>query len=133
MLVVAALAANLFLAGFGGTWLCAGVRLTIAPAPSGPWTIVRREGEIAYVGYLAPAGGWIYDGFRRDGAFASATSPGPQNGTWTWSATYTTSARVTHGSFQWRRDGALLRQRTGRLLGTTFVPSGVTTVCRPAL
>jgi hypothetical protein len=141
MLVAAALAANLFLSTFGGTWTCTGAgrlpsRWTIAPAPASRWVRVEWNAGgargTAYVGYLAAAGAWIYEDFHADGSFATSTSPGPAGGVWTWSATYTTGARVTHGAIQWRREGTGMRQRFGRLVGTTFVASGTAAACRPA-
>jgi hypothetical protein len=145
MLVVAALAVNLFLSTFGGTWLCtthgggaanaAPARWTIAAVPHSAWAVVRwgepGAGGTAYVGYLAPLGAWMYDDFHSDGSFTASTSNGPQNGVWTWSATYTTPRRIEHGTFQWRRDERGIRQGFGRALGTTFLEASYA-VCTPA-
>jgi hypothetical protein len=60
------------------------------------------------------------DDFHSDGSLAASTSSGPQNGTWTWEATFTTPQRVLHGAIQWRRDGTGFRQGFGRLLGPSF-------------
>jgi hypothetical protein len=135
MLAVALVAANAFLSAFAGTWSCAASTWTIAAAPERSWAIARWRGPhasgTAYVGYLAVDQQWILEEFRSDGTFATGTSSGPQNGTWTWSSTITTPQRVQHGAMQWRRDGAVLRQRFGRLLGPSFLESSHT-ACRPA-
>jgi len=144
MLVLAAVMANAFLSAFGGTWSCtphlgvvSGPVSTwhIAAAPHSSWVEVhwssRGVNGTAFVGYLAPNQQWTYEDFRSDGSFASNTSSGPQNGTWTWSGTFTSAQRVQHGAIQWRREGANFRQGFGRLLGTSFRESSYET-CRPA-
>lgn len=145
MLIAAVVAANAFLSAFGGTWACTphlpgnavapASTWTIAPARQSAWAVVRwsaRGGNgTAFVGYLAPDQSWIYEDFHSDGSFATNTSPGPQNGIWTWSGTFTTPQRVQHGAVQWRRDGSGFRQGFGRLLGTSFRESAYST-CRPA-
>jgi hypothetical protein len=135
MLAVALVVANAFLTSFAGTWTCAASTWTIAAAPGSGWAIVRRRSpnasDTSYVGYLAVYQQWILEEFRSDGTFATGTSSGPQNGTWTWSSTITTPKRVQHGAMQWRRDGTVLRQRFGRLLGASFLESSHIT-CRPA-
>ena len=144
MLVLAAVAANAFLSAFGGTWACAphmpGVATgpvstwTIAAVPRSSWVVVRRrsrgENGTAFVGYLAPDQQWIYEDFHSDGSFASNTSSGPQNGTWTWEGTFTTPQRIQHGAIQWRRDRAGFRQGFGRMLGPSFRETAYST-CRP--
>jgi hypothetical protein len=144
MLVAAALAANAFLSAFGGTWTCTphmpGVvtapvsTWTIAPEPRSSWVVVRWSSRgahgTAFVGYLPPSAQWVYEDFHSDGSFASNTSPGPQNGTWTWNGTFTSQQRVQHGAIQWRRDGDGFRQGYGRMLGASFRESAYST-CRP--
>jgi hypothetical protein len=145
MFAVALLAANTFLSAFAGTWTCtadgpggltaAASTWTVAAAANSTWAIVRWRGRTAsgtsYVGYVGAEQQWIYEDFQSDGTFASSTSGGPQNGTWTWSSTFMTPERVQHGAIQWRRDGAVLQQRFGRLLGASFRELSRLT-CRPA-
>jgi hypothetical protein len=145
MILAAAVAVNAFLSAFGGTWACTphvpGVvsapvsTWTIAAAPHSSWVVLHWAGRTAngtaFVGYLAPNAQWIYDDFHSDGSFSASTSSGPQNGTWTWDATFTTPERETHRAIQWRRDGAGFRQGFGRLLGTSFRETAYTT-CRKA-
>lgn len=144
MLVPLALAVNAFLAAFGGTWTCTphmpGVvaapisRWTIAAMPDSKWVIVRWSSRgangTAFVGYLGPDAQWIYEDFHSDGSFSSNTSPGPQNGLWTWTGTFTTPQRVQHGAIQWQRDGGGFRQGYGRMLGASFRESAYST-CAP--
>jgi hypothetical protein len=144
MLLLAAVAVNAFLSTFGGTWLCAAhapgvaasspVRWTIAAAPPSRWAVVRwgepGAGGTAYVGYLAPLQAWTFDDFHDDGSFTASSSNGPQNGVWTWSATSTTSLRIEHGAFLWRRERGGIRQGFGRSIGTTFLESHHAD-CRP--
>jgi hypothetical protein len=134
MLLLAAVVANAFLSAFAGSWACTphlpGVvaapqsHWTIGAAPRSSWAVVRwssrGESGTAFVGYLAPDAQWIYEDFHSDGSFASHTSSGPQNGTWTWDGTFTSPQRIQHGAIQWRREGQSLRQGFGRLLGTSF-------------
>jgi hypothetical protein len=143
LLLAAALATNAFLSAFGGMWACAphipGVvsapvsTWTIAQAPKSSWVIVhwsaREANGTAFVGYLGHDQTWIYDDFHSDGSFSANTSPGPVNGTWTWSGSFTSQQRLQHGAIQWRRDGAEFRQHFGRLLGTSFLESASAT-CR---
>ena len=138
-------AANAFLSAFGGTWQCTphlpGVTVApvsiwrIAPEPNSSWAVVRwsSRGEhgTAFVGYIVPDQQWLYEDFHSDGSFASNTTSGPQNGTWTWSGTFTTPQRIQHGAIQWRRDKNGFRQGFGRMLGTSFRESAYST-CRPA-
>lgn len=134
MLLLAAVAMNAFLAAFAGTWNCT-PHLTGVVSPSSstwtigadagtPWAVVhwhaRGGSGVAYVGYLAPEAQWIYEDFHSDGSFATNTSPGPQNGAWTWTGTYTTAQRTQHIAIQWRREGDGIRQSFGRMLGTSF-------------
>jgi hypothetical protein len=144
IVLAAAIAANAFLSSFGGTFACTehttGTRApvvshwTIEPAPESAWTLVHwqylRDYGTAYVGYLAPLSQWTYEDFHSDGSFATSTSPGPQDGVWTWTTTYTTPQRVLHGAVQWKREGNGIRQGFGRLLGQSFRESASTT-CRP--
>ncbi len=134
MLVLAAVAVNAFLSAFGGTWACtphlpgavsAPVSTwTIAAEPKSSWVVVRwsTRGEhgTAFVGYIVPESQWIYEDFHSDGSFSSNTTPGPQNGVWTWSGTFTSPQREQHGAIQWRRTNGGFRQGFGRLLGTSF-------------
>jgi hypothetical protein len=144
MFVLAALTANAFLSAFGGTWICtphlpgvvapATSTWTIAAAPKSSWVVVQRssrgENAIGYVGYLAANAQWIFEDFQSDGSFSSNTSGGPQDGTWTWSGTFTSSQRVQHGAIQWRRDRTGFRQGFGRMLGTSFRELAYST-CKP--
>lgn len=143
MLLFAAVVANAFLSAFAGTWACTphvpGVvrtqvtTWTIAAAPHSPWVELhwsaRGESGTAFVGYLRPPQQWVFEDFHSDGSFSASTSDGPQNGTWTWSGTFTSPQRELHGAIQWRRDGAGFRQGFGRLLGTSFRESAFAT-CR---
>lgn len=146
MLLALGLAANAFLATFAGSWACSlhapGMRgaaishWSIAPAPASSWAVVHwsggRESGTAYVGYLAPEKLWTYEDFHDDGSFGTNTSPGPQNGSWTWSGSFTSRERVLHGSIVWSRPSAdRLRMGFGRLIGTSFRESAYST-CRPA-
>ncbi|MGA2394128.1 MAG: hypothetical protein ABSH03_12390 [Candidatus Lustribacter sp.] len=144
MLLLVAVVANAFLSAFAGSWTCTphlpGVvappesHWSIAAAPQGSWAVVRwssrGESGTAFVGYLAPEQQWIYEDFHSDGSFATNTSSGPQNGTWTWNGTFTSPQRAQHGAIQWRRDKQGFRQGFGRMLGTSFRETSSAT-CRP--
>ncbi len=145
MLVVAAVAANLFLGAFGGTWSCTPHVPGVVSAPVSAWTIravpnsawanvhwsTRSESGMAFVGYSPLEKLWIYDDFHSDGSFAANVAPPPVNGVWTWSGTFTTSQRITHGAVQWQRDRLGFRQSFGRLLGASFRETAFA-LCRPA-
>lgn len=145
MLVIAAVAANAFLAAFGGQWACTShvpgvvaapaTTWAVARAPRSSWVVVRwssrGENGTAFVGYLAPEQQWVYEDFRSDGSFSSSTTSGPQNGTWTWEGTFTTPQRMLHGAIQWRRESNGFRQGFGRLIGSSFRETSSAT-CRRA-
>lgn len=135
MLLAVALAANAFLSAFAGSWTCGlhspgshvpPTHWRIAAVPGSSWTSVRwsangHPGGIAYVGYLAPDKSWIYEDFHDDGSYGTAGSPGPLNGTWTWSGAFTSSQRTLHGAAVWRRTNPVtIRMGFGRLVGTSF-------------
>ncbi len=142
--MLAAVALNAFLAAFGGAWTCAppgggistlhgGTPWTIAAAPHSTWTRVgtasAHGGSVAYVGYLPLEKTWLYNVFHDDGSFATNVSPGPVDGVWTWTGSYTMPQRVVHEAVQWRRDGATIRRGFGRLIGASFRESAGD-VCR---
>jgi hypothetical protein len=134
MLVLAAVAMNAFLSTFGGTWTCTPQLPAVASGPvstwriqadpNSSWTVVRWSSRgyhsTAFVGYLTPTAQWLYEEFRSDGSFSSNTSSGPQNGTWTWTGTFTSPEREQHGAIQWRRTKNGFRQGFGRMLGPSF-------------
>jgi hypothetical protein len=141
LMLAAVLAGNAFLSAFGGTWSCTphipGVvaaprsRWTIAQAPQSSWVVLhwsaRTANGTAFVGYLGHDQTWVYDDFHSDGSLTANTSPGPVNGVWTWSGSFTTQQRLHHGAIQWRREGKGFRQSFGRLIGASFVESASAT------
>jgi hypothetical protein len=143
-LLAVVLAGNAFLSAFGGSWSCTphipGVvaaprsRWTIAQAPKSSWIVVRWSARdangTAFVGYLGHDQAWVYDDFHSDGSLTANTSPGPENGVWTWSGSLTSQQRLQHGAIQWRRDGAGFRQSFGRLIGPSFLESASATCLR---
>jgi hypothetical protein len=144
MIATIVLAANLFLAAFGGTWTCA-VTLPGNAHPvvthwqmsairASTWTAVRWQadatGGTAYVGYIAPDRHWVYQDFHDDGSYGASTSEGPHHGVWTWPGVFATSQRVLHGASQWRIVDGRLRRGFGALVGTSFRESAHDTCTR---
>ena len=134
MLLIAAIAANIFLSTFAGTWSCAAHVPGVAGAPSSVWTIgsvphsgwatvswsTRSEGGTSFVGYVALEKQWLYEDFRSDGSFSAYSAPPPANGVWTWQGTYTNAQRTVHGASQWSRIGNGFKQSFGRMVGPSF-------------
>jgi hypothetical protein len=143
VIVLAAVALDAFLNAFGGTWTCSsevapGVRpsvthWTIAAVPHSTWTRVTfspaRDGGVAYVGYIGYEKAWTYQAFDDDGRYLAQTSPGPEDGIWTFAGAYRTAEHMIHVAVQWRRDADTIRRTYGRLIGTSFRPIA-SDVCR---
>ena|SRR5579862_6303505 len=111
MLATLLMSLSLFASAFSGTWVChfRGHDTTwrIAAAPGSAWTSVRGgdqssdRGGIAHVGCAGPQKRWVYRDFHYDGSYGDASSPGPVNGTWTWSGPFYLSDRVLEGAALW--------------------------------
>lgn len=134
MLIAAAIAANVFLSTFGGTWSCAAHVPGVAGAPPSAWTIAavpnsqwvrvnwstRSERGTSMVGYVTLEKQWLYEDFHSDGSFSAYAAPAPSNGVWTWQGTYTNAQRTVHGASQWLRTGSGFKQSFGRMIGASF-------------
>ena len=108
--VLAAL--SLFGQAFAGTWTCGDAHFQtpwhIYAAPAANWTVVdwgprTGNGGTAYVGYVPARKQWLYEDFHFDGSYSMNTSPGPVNGSWSWTGTYDMGKHVLHGVVIWKR------------------------------
>jgi hypothetical protein len=78
---------------FAGTWQCGAERWTFTPFGTGWMRIAYGHGDtvdgIAYAGYVAQLGAYVYRDFHADGSYADLqAAPPTAAGVWTWRGPY---------------------------------------------